>query len=272
MDEVYIGVLDIAFMFVTLFLSIGFPLFLWIYFARKKVGVSSVVICGALGFFVPQILIRLPIISVLALSEKWVELNQDNMLLSIAAFAFTAALFETVGRLVVFKTLLKNKINYNGGVAAGIGHGGIESIMLVGMTYINNIVFSFMINLDFLPDIDGIREAVDIIMNTPTELFLIAGFERVFTIMFHIAMSVLLCLFISKGKTFLGFLICMGLHFALDFVIPLMSVNNISIYIIEGILLIIAVVCSLWIKYIKRKFKEVEIEKDPAEKALEEGY
>ena len=33
-----------------------------------------------------------------------------------------------------------------GAVGAGLGHGGIEAIVIVGMTYINNLLYSAMIN------------------------------------------------------------------------------------------------------------------------------
>ena len=53
--------------------------------------------------------------------------------------ALTAALFEVVARFGVAKILQKN-INCEQGVAAGFGHGGIEAIVLIGMTYVNNLL------------------------------------------------------------------------------------------------------------------------------------
>lgn len=272
MEIKFVEPLSVFFMFITMILSIGFPLLLWLLFARKKTGVSIAVIAGAAGFFVPQIIIRLPIIQLLALLPGWIDLNENNILLSVSLFAFTAALFETTGRLIVFKTLLKSRLSYNAAVGAGIGHGGIESIFLIGFTYINNIVLSIMINSRILPEFPGMEGAVQALTGTAPELFLIAGFERIFTIFFHIFISVLLCYFILKGKAFLGFAICIFIHFVLDFIFPLMNVNGISIWIIEGLLLAVAIISIIVIKSMRNKYPVAEIARDPAEIALEEGY
>jgi len=272
MEKEFVEPLSILFMFISLILSIGFPLLLWVLFARKKVGVSIAVIAGAVGFFVPQIIIRIPIIQLLALLPGWIDFNQNNVLLSVSLFAITAAVFETTGRFVVFKTLLKNKLSYNAAVGAGIGHGGIESIFLIGFTYINNIVISFLINSRLLPDLPGMEEAVGALKGTSPELFFLAGVERVFTIFFHILLSVLICYFIIKGKPLLGFLLCTLIHFALDFALPLMNVNGVSIWFIEGLLLIVAVISIMIVKAFRVEFPVAEISKDPAEIALEEGY
>jgi len=272
MEKVFVDPLSIILMFITLILSIGFPLFLWIMFARKKVGISIAVIAGALGFFVPQIIIRIPIIQILSLLPGWIDFNQNNVFLSVFLFAITAALFETTGRLIVFRTLLKDRISYNAAVGAGIGHGGIESIFLIGLTYINNIIFSFLINTNLLPEFEGVEETVRALTGTAPEMFFLAGVERVFTIFFHIAISTILCYFILKGKTIQGVLVCILVHFTLDFILPIMNINGVSIWIIEGFLLIVAIVSIILLRYMKLKYPITEISKDPAEIALEEGY
>lgn len=272
MEIAFVKPLSILFMIITLILSIGFPFLLWIMFARKKVGVSVAVIAGAAGFFVPQIIIRIPIIQILALIPGWVKFNQDNIILSVFMFAFTAALFETTGRLIVFKALLKSKLSYNAAVGAGIGHGGIESIFLIGFTYINNLIFSVLINVDMVPELQGMAETVDALTKTAPELFLLAGLERVFTIFFHIAISVILCYFILKGKTLLGFMISIAIHFSVDFVVPLMSANGVSTWLVEGVIFVVALLSILIIRKIKSKYPIADMARDPAEVALEEGY
>jgi uncharacterized membrane protein YhfC len=272
MENPVVEPLNILLMFSTLILSIGFPIVIWILFARKRKGVSIAVIAGAAGFFVPQMIIRLPVISLLSVLPGWVDFNENNILLSISLFAITAALFESTGRLVVFKALLKNKLSYNSAVGAGIGHGGIESIFLIGLTYINNIVFSLLINNDMLPDIPGMDQAVKALTQTAPELFFLAGIERVFTIFLHIALSVLLCYFIIQKRALLGFLLTTAIHFLIDFIVPILSVNKVSFWLIEGVLLIVAIFSILFVRSMKMKYPEIEISKDPAEIALEEGY
>jgi len=72
---------------------------------------------------------------------------------------------------------------------------------------------------------------------------LASGVERVLTMVFHTAMSVLLLWFIVKGMAALGFLLVSAVHAALDFVVPLLSLNGVSIWITEGALALVALAC-----------------------------
>ena len=51
-----------------------------------------------------------------------------------------------------------------------------------------------------------------------------------------------------------------------------MNVNGISIWIIEGLLLAVAIISIIVIKSMRNKYPVAEIARDPAEIALEEGY
>jgi len=54
--------------------------------------------------------------------------------------------FEETGRLVAFKTVLKNRKNRENGISYGIGHGGFEVIFILGLTFLNYIIYAVMIN------------------------------------------------------------------------------------------------------------------------------
>ena len=126
-----------------------------------------------------------------------------------------------------------------------------------------------------LPEIPGMEatvEAITAISKNAPELFFLAGVERVFTIFFHIAISVLLCYFILKGKTLQGFLLSIVIHFSVDFIVTLMSTNGISVWLIEGVVLVVAVIIIIIIRGMKSRYPVGEIARDPAEIALEEGY
>lgn len=263
---------SIVSMFFTLLVSFLVPILLWIYFARKAKRLSSAVIAGAVGFVLPQMIIRIPILQLLAGNEAWVSFCQNNVVLSLSIYAFTAALFETMGRLLVFGVILRKRLSYYTSLGAGIGHGGIEAIGLIGLSYINNIVLSFMMNAGTLPSVSGIENAVSVLSTTPATHFLLAGAERIFTLPLQMMLSVVICFFITKRKVLLGVLVCISIHFAIDFFIPLLSVNQISLWIIEGIMLVIAVISIMIMKTLKHHFEKIDIPKDPAEIALEEGY
>ncbi len=262
-------------MIATLTVSVLFPIILWIIYLKKDRNISQCVLIGALGFIVPQILIRLPILQLLSLNESWVSFCSNNLILSTFLYAFSAGLFETSGRFLVFGGLLKNNRGYYSAVAAGIGHGGSESIILVGMTYINNLIFSAMINSGSIPQVPEIKNAVAALTQPPPSLFLAAGFERIFTIIFHISLSIIFCWFLSKNSVWngiMGFIVTVLIHTAADFIIPLISLSKLNIWFTEIILMIISILTACLALYLKPRFDKIYSLEDEAKKASEEGY
>ena len=57
-----------------------------------------------------------------------------------------AGVFEEVGRYLAFRFLLKRYTNRRDAVTYGIGHGGIEAILVLGLTAINNIAIAQLVN------------------------------------------------------------------------------------------------------------------------------
>lgn len=203
---------------------------------------------------------------------------QEQPILYVLILALTAGLFETTGRLIVLKFALAKRLSFMTGLAAGAGHGGIESIAIVGMTYINNLIISIFINTGRLTDIipnnpvlaESIRKSL---VDTSPNLFLMAGFERVFTMMFQIALSVLLTLFIMKKQVVRGFLLITLLHFATDFFVGILQVNGASYLIIEGLVMVIALTSIFLVFKLRTLFGEsLSIPIDPGEQAVKEGY
>jgi uncharacterized membrane protein YhfC len=260
------------FMFVTLALCILVPIAIWIVFAARKKRVTAAVLAGAIGFVIPQMFIRIPVLQVLSQNQAWVKFCEDNMVLSLAIYASTAALFEAAGRILVLRGLLRKSLSYDTALGAGLGHGGAESIGLIGLTYINNIVLSFMINAGTLPSIPELQSTVTALTQTQPSMFLLAGFERVFTLAFHMALTMLLCLFIMRKRTFKGVLVAFTLHFAVDFFVPLLSANGVNAWAVEGTICLIAVVSVVLMVALKSKFPIKESPRDPAAEALDEGY
>lgn len=263
---------NIAAMFVTLIVSFSVPAVLWILFARKDKRLSVAVIAGAAGFVLPQMIIRLPILQFLATTDFWLRFLDEQKITGITVYAFSAALFETAGRLLVLKGIMRRRLSFYTALGSGIGHGGAESIGIIGLMYINNIVLSFMINSGNTPAVAGLDTAIKALIETSPRLFLVAGLERALTIPLHMALSVLICYFIMRKKSLAGSIYCLLIHFLVDFIVVLMAANNISIWLIEGLLLLIAAFSVIFMIKIKSKYTTMEVPKDPAEIALDEGY
>lgn len=262
---------------ITLFLSLFLPLIVLLILMKGRKGVFGVWIAGALGFIVPQLIIRIPIINFLSQLPAFQQFTAGYPYVYIFLLALTAGLFETTGRLVVLKAVLSKRLSYMTGLVAGAGHGAIESIALVGLTYINNIVICFFINTgglsSVIPDPATAESVRRSLVSTAPSLFLMAGFERVFTMMFHIAMSVLLTLFIIRKRAVLGFLLVTLLHFATDFSTGLMQIRGVPSLTIELVLLGIAILSLVLTIKIHPSFgKGLSIPDDPGEQAVKEGY
>ncbi len=265
-------------MVVTLLVTLVMPIVAWIVYVvkNKEKKVGGAVLLGAAGFFVMQIVIRLSIINVLALTPSFMSFAANHYVLYCLILAFTAALVEVIARYAVAKILSK-KLSYEQGIAAGLGHGGIEAIVLIGMTYINNLLYSVMINTGTYDvmveqtaalgvDTSALLSAKEQLIETSSSLFLLAGYERILTIILHIALSLLVCYFVSRKKDFTGIGICLVIHMLVDFVSPVInglttpylgskiSVTT-SYVLVYGFLTAVAVCSVLLIRKIKKSWK-----------------
>ncbi len=266
-------------MVVSLLLCFGVPAALFFIVRKGRKGASGAFFAGMLGFFVPQMLIRIPILEQLGVNPAFQAFAAQNTVLYAFLLAVTAGLFETTGRLLVFRLLLKDRYSYVAGFAAGAGHGGAEAMLLVGLTYINNLYLSLAINSGSLKALSGmlpaesLEKAAHSLVGTPPYTFLLGGVERVFTIALHIALSVLLIYFMMKGRTFLGFVLVTFVHTGVDFTAVLLQARGVPMLLIEGVVFLVAVASVWYLIKARHAFGErVNIPEDAAEKAVREGY
>ena len=233
--------LSILSIILTLIVSLILPpVFAAVYALRhKKQGIWSAWLLGALGFFVPQILIRLPILNVLGAKAGFVAFTQAHPALYALGLAFTAGLFELAGRLAVAMLLRKN-LTYRRSFAAGLGHGGIEAMLIVGMAYINNLFYLYLIQSGGFDafvaqtaaagvDVSYLKTIPNLLAATPPAMYLLAGFERLLTMTCHAAMSMIVCYAIHRKRLLPGLLICLAIHTFID------SVAGISLMIGKGL-------------------------------------
>lgn len=214
--------------FVTLFISLILPVLVLIVYGVKNrgKGVCSAWLLGAVGFFVPQILIWLPLLNLLSASAGFVSFAQTHPFSYVLALAFTAGLFELAGRYAVARCM-KRDLTFQRALAAGLGHGGIEAMLIVGTTYINNLIYLFMIQsgaFDALVaqtaaaggDVSQLQAVRDSLVNVSASLFLMGGLERILTMVCQAAMSVIVCWGVHTGRVRTGLLICLGIHTLID--------------------------------------------------------
>ena len=136
--------------------------------------------------------------------------------------------FEETGRFMAFKTVLRNRRNRETSISYGIGHGGIEVILVLGINYIVYIVYAVMINTGtFQGIIDQVAEQAPFqeeairALADQLAVFSFADigtsmFERVFAFLFHVGASILVFYAARDKGRFWLYPLAILLHTALD--------------------------------------------------------
>jgi len=262
---------------VTLFICLLLPPLILIIFSAKNRGqrLPTAWLLGAAGFFATQILIRLPILSFLQTQNWFLSFAENHMFAYAFLLSLTAGLFELAGRFAVAYMMRKN-LTFRRSIAAGLGHGGIEAMLLIGVTYVNNLIYILMIRSGAFHAViaeaaaAGVEPAQlyaiqDALINTSPALFLLAGFERILSMTAHVGMSAIVCYGVHCKKPLVGALICLAIHTLLDLTagINLLAGNGLSqtaAYLIIYAILTAAAALSLWIlKEIRSRWPETEV-------------
>lgn len=254
MDSSHVGALSILCLLVSLLICFGVPigLAIWSKAKYKKAFSFLPMLAGAGAFVVFQIIIRISILLPLVQTMAWFR----NLPWLAAAFlCITAGLFEEPARFLMF-SLMKKKRQFPDGLSYGIGHGGIEAIVLVGLTLLNYIIYCFMINagtwekmISALPAATSSQYAQlaqGLVSSSPWS-FLVGGVERLFAITVQIALSffVLKGFIVNRKWTYLA--LATLLHALVDFSAVGLQILKVNALIIEGVVGIEAVLALLFI-------------------------
>jgi len=272
-----ISTLTILFCVLTLFVSLVLPVAILIVLAVKfkKQGIVSAWLLGAAGFFVTQILIRLPILTALQGQSWFTAFSQNHLFLYAFSLAFTAGLFELAGRFAVAK-LMHKSLTCRRSLAAGLGHGGIEAMILIGMTYVNNLIYIFMINSGTFDALVAQTAAMGVdvsqlelirtqFLTASPVMFLLAGLERLLAMTAHVGMSMLVCYGVAHKKILPCMALCLGIHTFIDLTagISLLAgsvLSQTAVYVIIYLILIaVAAFSVLVIRELHRRWKETEV-------------
>ncbi len=154
--------------------------------------------------------------------------------------ALAAGIFEETGRYIANKTVMRNNYSTENAVMMGIGHGGCEAVVVLGINLFTFAACGFMVN----------DQGFDAVVNTlsksdPAAAGTIAAqleqvaaynfgtmalglYERMIAMVFHVAMSVVVYKAASAGVTAL-FPAAILLHAALDFPVALYQTGTVSL-------------------------------------------
>lgn len=208
----------------TLLVSLLLPLFISIYLIIRSKSYFKPIIVGVLTFLIFQVFTRIYILQVILPTQVWYILfTYEYPIVYAFLLSLTAGLFEEIGRYIMMKYILR-KMDIKKALAFGLGHGGIEAILFVGIA----LVLTNPMLID-------------------SQQLLMSGLERFSAIIFHLGFSVLVYQMIFRSKKF-NLLYAISLHTLVNFVSVVLMMNGVNMWIIEGVLFFFAIIMMIFIK------------------------
>lgn len=197
----------------TVITSLIAPIFGAVYISKKYEKTWQAVLAGCLTFIVFQLCIRISVIQVVLPKTSWYTLlSVTNPIFYALFLGVTAGLAEELGRYIVMKLFMKKNHSFVSAIAFGIGHGGIEAILLVG---INGLLSLFI-------STTGVTAGY----------VLASGVERIFAMTIHIACSIIVMKGVILKKIRWPLLAFLG-HSVVDAIVVFATLKGITIFTIE---------------------------------------
>ena len=214
-------------MAVSMVVSVLIPLFFFWYFRKKKKADILPFFIGCAVFVLFALVLEQILHTVVLLLSPAGQVIQENTVLLGIYGGLMAGLFEETGRFLAFRTVLKKYCGKDeNALMYGAGHGGAESVLLLGVTMISNLVLSVMINSGqtelLLAGLEGetkrqMETALSALSTVAAGDILLSGVERLAAVTLHIALSVLVWFAVKqKGKWYL-YPLAILIHALVDF-------------------------------------------------------
>ena len=231
--------LTIGAMALSALIGLVIPAVLYIIYSKK--GANHLPFwTGAVTFVLFAFVLEQLAYSLLMKTGFWMTVNSNIWLLGIFG-GFMAGLFEETGRFLAMKTVLrKNRANDYNGLMYGAGHGGIESVILLSVSMISNVIFSLQYNAG-IPSSLGSATQAQAIASTPFWMMLVGAIERISAVAIHVSLSVLVWFAAKDGKKFWLFPLAILLHLVVDAVAVILLRLGVNVWIIEGAVFVITI-------------------------------
>lgn len=223
---------------------IGFavPVALAWWMAKRFKNSLYTILVGAGVFIVFAILLE-PILHQLVLKGPYGPVITGNTLYYALYGGLAAGLFEETGRFLGMKYLLKKKSpKARTGIAYGIGHGGMEMLLIFGAAMISNLVLSVMINngqadtlLATAPETarEQVQAQFTQLQTNGFSNYLFGIWERLSALILQIGLSIIVWTGVCKGGKWLWlFPAAIFVHFAVDASCVLL-VKSVSMAVVE---------------------------------------
>ena len=152
------------------------------------------------------------------------------------SFGLVAGIFEEGARYVVLRKWLKDERRWKGAILFGLGHGGMEALLLGGLTLYALLQAIAYRNADLTtlvpPDQLGIARAqLDAYWSAPWHAALLGALERVFAVGIQISLAVIV-LQVFTRKKHIWFFVAVAWHTFVD-AVAVFGVSTWGIYSTE---------------------------------------
>ncbi len=252
--------LSIVGMIFTGIVAVGLPIGLMLFGTiRLKASPRSFLI-GAAAFILSALVFEQILHTVV--SMFFGEYLQSNILVYAIYGGLAAGIFEETGRFIAMKKFMKNDLTKENAIMYGIGHGGTESVIIVGLASVSNIIASFMINsgemeksLEALSD--DMREAtfnqISALWTNSSYVFFMGGIERALTIVLHICLSYLIYRAVKDNGIKL-YILAIVIHACID-AITVICARFLPAYTLEFFIFVFVFVFGYFVRreYIKEQ-------------------
>lgn len=231
------------------------PVVLAVLCCRRRRGAWRAVLVGALCFFAGAMVLE-SLCHQLVLS-LFPALRQTP-LLYIVYGCLAAGVFEETARLIGLRLLCRRDGSAVTGFAYGVGHGGIESILVAGLGAVSNLATMAAINagqageiLAAVPEAQqaAVQAQLEQLAQLPAAAFLAGGVERCITMALHIALSMLVWMTVTGRLPKWGYPAAILLHALTDVTAVVYQLGYItSIWLTEAIIAAVTLAICLGVR------------------------
>lgn len=260
MDGLTVSTASIVVMGFCALMGFVIPIGLLVWLKKRTGAPLSPAVAGALVFVVFALVLESIIHNLVLLTPVGQTIYTTPILYALYG-GLAAGVFEETGRLVAMKKLKKKYTHPDTDLMYGAGHGGIEVVVILGVTMAQYMAFAVMMNAgtidQVLAPLDDLNRgaAMAIFQSLATAApanYLLSILERILAVVLHISLSVFVWQAANQKEKFYLFYAAIGLHALVDAVTALMSQYGVSVILIEVCLALMTVGVAYMAKRIRK--------------------
>lgn len=231
------------------------PIIVAVVWTVKAKGRKAPIFVGVLMFYVFVNMIEKMFHAAFLLSGNGISQFLTSNPIAYALYGGLAAgLCEESGRLVGFKFLLKNYERPENAVSYGIGHAGFECMSILGVGYLVHTLTWFAMGTDVEEGFAVLIPAMQAIADAPW-IAGMAALERVFAMIMHISLSVLVFIAARDDSRNKLFVLAIALHALVNFPAGLYQMGVLPLAVTEVLVGIFSIGVAVFARKLYKEYK-----------------